>query len=141
MGTEVTDEGGGDDGSRILKAVAVLAISPADATALAARHRARFDRAHPGASEREAVEAVSRAIVRRYARLTAGSGGLTALSGVIPGVGTLAAMVGGGLADVTVTMKLQADMAMCLAAAAGWDLTGEDARHLSFLMAWARWRT
>lgn len=32
-------------------------------------------------------------------------------------------------------MKLQVDMTMCLAEAYGWDVNGEDARHLAFLIA------
>ena len=57
--------------------------------------------------------AIARAIISRYATYTSWVGAGTAAPGVIPGWGTAVA-VGGGVADVGVTMKLQADMVLCL---------------------------
>jgi uncharacterized protein (DUF697 family) len=62
-------------------------------------------------------------------------GGATALPGIIPGLGTAITMVPGTLADLTVSMKLQVDMCMCLAATFGYDIESEDASYLSFLIA------
>ena len=62
-------------------------------------------------------------------------GGATALPGIIPGLGTAVAMVGGATADSLVCMKLQVDMCMCLAAAFKYDITSEDGKHLAFLIA------
>jgi len=44
-------------------------------------------------------------------------------------------MLGGGTVDTAVSIKLQVDMTMCIAATFGWDLTNEDARHMTFLIA------
>lgn len=117
--------------SRILKAIQVAAISPADAHALVERlaSKARAARAE------NVPDWVAERIVARYARMAAGVGGVTALAGAVPGVGTAAALVGGAAADVAASMKLQVDMCMCLAAAYGYDLVNEDARHLAFLIA------
>jgi uncharacterized protein (DUF697 family) len=120
---------------RLLKAVQSVAISPADAKALVARLRAQSKKERPDASDKDQAERIANHIISRYAKLAATSGGLTALSGVIPGIGTAIAMVGGGLTDAVVGMKLQVDMVMCLAEAFGHDLLEADAVHLSFLIA------
>ena len=56
-------------------------------------------------------------------------GGATALPGIIPGLGTAVAMVGGATADSLVGMKLQVDMCMCLAAVFKYDITSEDGKQ------------
>ena len=72
-------------------------------------------------------------IISRYCRMSATTGSDCSDRGH-PGIGTALAMVGGGLADASISMKLQVDMTM-LAEAYGWDVNGEDARHLAFLIA------
>lgn len=124
-----------ESGSRLLKAVETIAIHPGDAKALVAKYLRKSREAHPGASDAEHQERVADEIISRYAKLAATSGGTTALAGVVPGIGTAAAMLGGGLADAAISMKLQVDMTMCLAEAFGWDLDTEDARHIAFLIA------
>ncbi|XVN15737.1 hypothetical protein QZH46_07165 [Pseudomonas corrugata] len=62
------------------------------------------------------------------------SGGVTALAGVIPGIGTVTAMVGGALADVTISTKLQVDMCMCLVIEINKDISDEDAKAMSLLI-------
>lgn len=116
---------------RLLKAVQAIAISPDDANELVESYY-RKARAKGVTDEREAV---AEAIVKRYARMAAGVGGSTALVGVVPGLGTVAAAIGGAVADAAASMKLQVDMTMCLAAAYGYDLTSEDVRHLTLLIA------
>jgi hypothetical protein len=117
--------------SRILKLVQAAAISPADAGAQVDRFFAQA-RAEGKANERDYV---AEQIVNRYARLAATVGGVTALAGIVPGIGTAAAALGGGAADAAASMKLQVDMTMCLATAFGYDLDNEDARNLAFLVA------
>lgn len=67
--------------------------------------------------------------------MAATSGGATSLAGIIPGVGTAIAAVGGGLADVSLCMKFQIDMTMCLGIAINNKMTNEDAKHMSFVIA------
>ena len=45
------------------------------------------------------------------------------------------AIVGGATADALVSMKLQVDMCMCLAAAFNYEIASEDGKHLAFLIA------
>jgi hypothetical protein len=124
-----------DLGSRLLNAVKALAISSQDASELVDGYFEQSRRHHPGASEAEHQTRVARQIVVRYSRLAGASGGLTALTGVVPGVGTIVAALGGGMADAVVCMKLQVDMCTCLAKAFQWDLHSEDTKALIFLLA------
>ncbi len=109
-----------------------IAISAEDAQDLVNGYfkQLPFSRTDP-----KARKIVAKKIIKRYSKLAAASGGATSLAGVVPGIGTVVSMVGGGLTDVAVTMKFQVDMTMCLAVTYGYDLTNEDARHLSFLIA------
>jgi uncharacterized protein (DUF697 family) len=119
--------------SRLLKLITAVAISPNNAKALVESYRLRSERQHPHESPNDRRRRISRGIVKRYARLAAISA--TALPGAVPGFGTALAMLGGGTADTGICIKLQVDMCMCLAECYGHDLTSEDARHLSMLLA------
>jgi uncharacterized protein (DUF697 family) len=119
----------------LLDKVHAIAISPADAKAIVRRLRAQSEGERPRTSEREQQERVADHIVSRYARMCATVGGTSALSGVVPGLGTIIAAVGGAAADAVVCMKFQVDMCMCLAEAFGYDVTEPDAQHLAFLVA------
>jgi len=117
----------------LLRAVQAVTISPEEAEALARRYRGKARaNGHFGRAE---VEEAAAYIVRRYARLSAGVGGVTGLTGIVPGVGQAVAAGLGGTGDALATMRFQVNMAMCLAALHGYDLTREDARHLAFLIA------
>ena len=130
-----------DRGSRLLQVVESIAISPADAQQFADRcltndgdGEDENGKAGHEPSPRDRRRAADR-IIRRYSRLAASVGGATALAGVVPGVGTAVAALGGGLADTAACMKLQVDMCMCLAAVFSYDITLEDNRHLVYLIA------
>ena len=141
-----------DTPDRLLKAVQAIAISPKDAKALVQRLGGRKSReaaddprgddgskgpaGGTGSDWTHAEqERVADLIIGRYSKLAATSGGVTALAGVIPGVGTAVSMLAGSATDVAVSMKLQVDMCMCLAEAFGHDVLEPDAQHLAFLIA------
>lgn len=121
--------------SSLMKAVEAIAISPQDARAVAQQYEAQARRSRPNASDSEIQKLVTDKIIRRYSKLAATSGTVTALPGVIPGIGTAVGMIGGGLADVSVCMKLQIDMTMCIGMAINGGMTNEDAKHMSFIIA------
>ena len=126
----------GDDlGSRLLRAVEIIAISPEDAIAIAEQYVIQSRERFPNDPEWDHQLRVANKIVGRYSRLAGMVGGASALPGIIPGLGTAVAMVGGATADALVSMKLQVDMCMCLAAAFKYDITSEDGKHLAFLIA------
>jgi uncharacterized protein (DUF697 family) len=102
---------------------------------MVAKYKKQAKRTNSHLSDDALREAVADKILARYSKLAATSGGATALTGVIPGLGTAVAALGGGAVDVAVCMKLQVDMCMCLAETYDWDLDSEDAQHLAFLIA------
>lgn len=115
-------------------AIEKVAISPEDAKSLVQGY---FTQIPANTNQNTARKMVAEKIIDRYSYLSATSGGVTSLAGIMPGVGTAVSVIGGGTADVVATMKLQVDMTMCLATAYGYDLTNEDAKHLTFLIAGA----
>jgi hypothetical protein len=130
MATEENDEG-----SKLLKFIEKWAISPKDAREISRKYRQQAESQSPGESAAHYQGQVADKIIARYARLAALSGGATALTGVVPGLGTAVSALGGGLADTAICMKLQVDMTCCLAEAFGYDLNKQDVRDLAFLIA------
>jgi len=121
--------------SSLLQMVRAVAIEPSDAKEFVNQHRKRLRMRHSGDTEEQARDRVADAIIRRYSRMAAIVGGTSALTGVVPGLGTLLAATGGATADAVVCMKFQIDMCYCLAENYGYDITSEDIQHLSFLIA------
>lgn len=126
-----------DDGTFLMKAVEAIAITPEEARSIAERYDIQIRTADPHIEDHQRTNLVVKKIISRYAKMAAASGGATSLSGVIPGVGTVAAMLGGSAIDMTVCMKLQIDMTMCLCMAINKEMTNEDAKHMSFIIALA----
>jgi hypothetical protein len=124
-----------DEDSKLLKFIQRWAISPEEAKEIASKYRRQSESKYPKDDPARHQERVADKIIARYAKLSAMSGGATALVGVVPGLGTALATLGGGLADTAVSMKLQVDMVCCLAEAFGYDLNAQDARDLAFLIA------
>ena len=124
-----------DSGSRLLRAVESIAITPEDAMAIAERYLLQSRERFPNDCEWDHQLPVADKIIGRYSKLAMMMGAASALPGVIPGLGAAVAMVGGTTADSLVTMKLQVDMCMCLAAAFRYDITSEDGKQLAFLVA------
>jgi hypothetical protein len=122
-------------GSALMKMVEAIAITPMDARELVTQYEDQVRQAKPNATDAQTQTLVTDKIIARYSKMAAASGGATSLAGVIPGVGTAVAMVGGGLADASVCMKFQIDMTMCLGIAINKKMTNEDAKHMSFIIA------
>ena len=125
----------GNGGSRLLQAVESIVISSEDAMKIADQYVVQGRQRFPSDSEWSHQRRAASKIVNRYSKLAAMVGVGSALPGVIPGLGTAVAMVGGGAADSLVCMKLQVDMCMCLAAAFKYEIASEDGKHLAFLIA------
>ncbi|MHA3080171.1 EcsC family protein [Acinetobacter sp. ANC 5502] len=119
----------------IYLAVEKIAISPEDAYAVVNNYKKQAFNDHPNDDPKHLKKLIAQKVIDRYAKISAGSGAATSLSGIIPGIGTAASMLAGGTADVVISMKLQVDMVMCLAAVYDYDLNNEDAKHMSFLIA------
>lgn len=126
------------EGSRLQKAVETIAITPEAATKLVGAYRATFEtkfKREPESLEDKRRIAVK--IIGRYSKLSAASGAVTAAPSVIPGVGTAFAVLGGGVTDIAMALKLQVDMCMCLVEVYETELSSEDKKHLAFVLALA----
>jgi hypothetical protein len=86
-------------------------------------------------NEPAALDAAATDVVRHFSNRTAISGGLAAVPALIPGVGTLAAVAGGALADVGLMLKYEVEMALTLSHLHGFDITRDEERQLAFLLA------
>ena len=124
-----------DKGSRLLSFVQAIAISPQDARHMSKQYLEQSRNRYPKDSPWQHQVRAADAIIKRHAKLAAVVGATTALPGVVPGVGTAIATLGGGVTDVGLCMKMQVDMCLCLAAVFDYDIASEDARHLVFLVA------
>lgn len=118
-----------------MKMVEAIAISPEDARTLVNQYQKQAIKSSPSATEAKIQDAVVEKIISRYSKLAATSGAATALPGVVPGIGTAVSALGGGLADISVCMKLQIDMTMCLAVAINGEMSNEDAKQMSYIIA------
>jgi uncharacterized protein (DUF697 family) len=131
-----TEDGSSEEkASKLLQMVRAVAIKPSDAKAFVEQHQKRAKAKHPTDSDEKARNRVADAIIRRYSKMASLVGGASALPGVVPGLGTALAATGGASADAVVCMKFQIDMCYCLTENYGYDITSEDAQHLSFLIA------
>jgi uncharacterized protein (DUF697 family) len=59
---------------------------------------------------------------------------LSALPAAVPGTGTAVALVAGSLVDMTLVLKLEVEMALCLTHLYGFDLRDERERWLAYVI-------
>lgn len=126
---------GVESGSSLMKIVEAITISPEDARVLVKQYELQVLEGGKKRTKSDVTKIVTDKIISRYAKLAATSGAATALPGIIPGVGTAVSMIGGGAADVSVCLKLQIDMTMCLGMAINGGLSNEDAKHMAYIIA------
>lgn len=90
------------------------------------------------ADDAEYLEVLCAKVIDHYSIKTAIIGGATALPAVVPGPGSLVAVVGGSLVDMTLVLKHEVEMAMCLTHLHGFDLRDERERWLAYVLAGVR---
>lgn len=124
-----------DTESSLMKMVEAIAISPQDARAVVEQYDAQARKSRPTYTDEKILALVTDKIIKRYSRLAATTGAVTAIPGAVPGIGTTISLVGGGLVDVSFCMKLQIDMTMCLGIAINGRISNEDAKHMTYIIA------
>lgn len=129
-----------DEGSRkgraLLMAVERIVDSPAKIRARAAEVEARIREALPdGAPDDQVRKAVEQRLIADYSNRTALAGGAAALPGIVPGIGSLTTLIGGGLVDMTFCLKYEVEMVLALAALRGYNIENARERQLAYLMA------
>jgi uncharacterized protein (DUF697 family) len=84
------------------------------------------------------LELVADRIISNYSTRSAIFGGVTAAPAMIPGVGSMLAVVGGSVVDITFMLKHEVEMAMCLTYLYGRDIRDETHRWLAYALAGIR---
>ncbi len=120
-------------GEKLLSAVERILADTASIMAMAdgCRERAKSS----GGDEASIRARAARMLVSEYSTRTAVSGGLSALPGIVPGIGTLVAVAGGALADVGFLLKFEVEMALALSHLYEYDIRNETERQRAFLLA------
>lgn len=80
-------------------------------------------------------EATAKELIRRYSNRAAVAGGVSGIPALIPGFGSIALAIGGGLAELTFLLKWEVEMALGLSHLYGFDIDDPRERQLGFLMA------
>jgi hypothetical protein len=124
--------------SRLQKAVEAIAITPDAATKLVDEYRSRFESKFNRAPDSiEDKRKIAARVIDRYSKISAAVGAAAAIPGVVPGIGTAIAVIGGGAADLAASLKIQIDMCMCLVEVFETEMSSEDKKHLAFVLALA----
>ena len=74
-------------------------------------------------------------IITHYSDRASISGGLTSLPAMVPGIGTVATLVGTSAVDLVLMLKFEVEMSLCLCHLAGFDINDERNRQLAFALA------
>jgi uncharacterized protein (DUF697 family) len=130
MSTEIVE-----DKPKLLKAVELILAKPEDIKKEAIQVLKKYKKANSNKSESEVQHLASKKIISNYSYYAAFTGGATALSGVIPGIGTAVAIAGGASADAVACMKFQIEMTMALATVYGHDILIEEEKRLCYIIA------
>ena len=123
-----------NQGETLLSAVERVVDSPESVVELVEDFKVRTPRSSlpsEGAWRRE----VAAKIVSNFSRKSALSGGVTSLPALIPGIGTLAAALGGTFLDLVLVLKFEVEMAMALTYLHGFDIRERNERQFAFLLA------
>lgn len=91
-----------------------------------------------GGDEEEQLELLCGQIIADYSTRSAIAGGLTALPALLPGAGSAVALVGGVLADMTLMLKHDVEMILCLSYLYGHDIRDDRERWLAYVLAGIR---
>ena len=107
----------------LLKAVELVLANPDDIQRESRELLEKFQRSYPDKTKSEIKYLAAEKVISNYSYYAAFAGGATALTGVIPGLGTAVAIFGGATADTAMSMKYQIELTMALATASSLDVT------------------
>lgn len=85
--------------------------------------------------ESPGLDRLSARVVSHYSNRSALVGGLSALPGLVPGIGTLAVSLGTTVAEMAVVLGLEVEMCLALACAHGFDIRDRRERALALVLA------
>ena len=117
-------------GNKILKALELILADIEDLRKDAKETCKLFQEKYENEKDEHAIKNMAaKKIIKKFSDRTGFWGGATALTGVIPGLGTLIATFGGSAADITLLMKYQVEMVMEIATVYDYDITQEEIKN------------
>jgi EcsC protein family len=119
-----------DKGKKLLSAVERILASDAALKARVAEATARAKSAGKGSKDE-----IAQVLVKRASDYAALVGGAASIPALFPGVGSLAVGLGGLLTELSVLLKLEVELALCLQHLYGYDIAQPRERQLAFVMA------
>ncbi|MEY4768623.1 MAG: hypothetical protein RL637_1262 [Pseudomonadota bacterium] len=123
------------DKPALLKAIELVLAEPADIMKETQDIHKRFKQKHAKKTDDDIANLVIKKIISNYSYIASFVGGATALTGVIPGLGTVIATFGGATADAALCMKYQIEMTMAIAVVYNHDITIEEEKRLCIIVA------
>ncbi len=120
---------------KFLQAVELVLAKPEDIKKEASQIYKKLRDANPSKSEADIRKIASKKIISNYSYYAAFTGGTTALTSVIPGIGTAVAMSGGATVDAVASIKFQIEMTMAIATIYGHDILIEEEKRLCYIIA------
>lgn len=120
---------------KILQAIELVLAKPENIKKETVNLLSKIEKANPNKSEADIRKIATKKIISNYSYYSAFSGGATALTGIIPGIGTAVAIGGGASADAVASMKFQIEMTMALATVYDHDILLEEEKRLCYIIA------
>jgi len=124
-----------EDKPKLLQAIEVILAKPENIKDETNQLINKYKKSHPKLDDNELKEKISDKIISNYSYLSAFSGATTALTGVVPGIGTAVAITGGASADAIASMKFQIEMTMAIATVYEHDILIEEEKRICYLVA------
>lgn len=122
-----------EKGRKLLTAVERIVASSDSIKSTVDAARAKVKGELKGAALRDAT---AKELIRSYSNRAALAGGASGIpAALLPGIGSIAAAVGGGLAELTFLLKWEVEMALAMSHLYGFDIDDPRERQLGFLMA------
>ena len=91
-----------------------------------------------GSDEAAELDSLSAQIIAEYSTRAAIAGGASALPGLLPGAGSVIALVGGALVDMTFMLKHDVEMILSLSHLYGYDIRDQKERWMAYVLAGVR---
>lgn len=124
------------DKPTLLKAIEMILADPVDIKNETEQLIRKFENRYSDEIPDDKIkDKIAKKIISNYSYYCAFVGGATALTGVIPGLGTVIATFGGATADAALSMKYQIEMVMALAVVYNHDISIEEKKRLCLIVA------
>jgi hypothetical protein len=125
-----------NDKPTLLKAIELILADPATIKKEALNLKSKYSEKFKSTKTVDEIDKkIVDKIISNYSYYTAFVGAGTALTGIIPGLGTVIATFGGATADAAMSMKYQIEMTMAIATICGHDIEIEEQKRLCLMIA------